>query len=183
MLASILVPLIGFASIWCAHLLLKVRLTMDRSAGYGDLMNSALGPKGQAAANLFIVLLQLGICCTYFIVASKLLQTTICPNVALDVLIAVMAVVMVPLVALRKVASLWPLSLLGTVLVIVGLLIVGSLEVQAVVEESPELTMLNWSGVLVCIGQACFMFEGIGLILPTYDASRNPQDFTWIYVP
>lgn len=25
------------------------------------------------------------------------------------------------------------------------------------------------------------MFEGIGLILPTYDASKNPQDFPWIY--
>ena len=41
--------------------------------------------------------------------------------------------------------------------------------------------MMNWSGVLVCIGQAAFMFEGIGLILPTYDASSKPEDFSWIY--
>jgi len=29
--------------------------------------------------------------------------------------------------------------------------------------------------------QACFMFEGIGLILPTFDASKKPEDFPWIY--
>lgn len=182
LLASIAVPLIGFASIWCALLLLKVRLTTESHAGYGDLMNSALGPSGRAASNLFIVLLQLGICCTYFIVASKLLQTTLLPKTSLELLIAGMAVLMVPLVAVRKVASLWPLSLAGTALVILGLLIVGTLEVQAVVEESPELTLMNWSQLLVCIGQACFMFEGIGLILPTYDASKKPEDFSWIYV-
>ena len=29
--------------------------------------------------------------------------------------------------------------------------------------------------------QACFMFEGIGLILPTFDASKKPEDFPRIY--
>ena len=101
-LASILVPLIGFASIWCSFLLLKVRLTTESQAGYGDLMSNAMGPKGRAASNLFIVLLQLGMCCTYFIVACKLLQTTLCPHVDLNTLIAIMAVGMVPLVAVRK---------------------------------------------------------------------------------
>ena len=36
---------------------------------------------------LFEVLLQSGICCTYFIVACQLLQSTLCPGVGLDVLI------------------------------------------------------------------------------------------------
>lgn len=181
LLASIAVPLIGFMSIWCALLLLKVRMQTAGHVGYGELMSHAMGPWGRSATNFFIVLLQSGICCTYFIVACKLLQSTVCPQLGLNILIPCMAVAILPVVAIRKISSLWPLSLLGTVLVIFGIFVVFGLEVGGLVDSSErELRWMN-SDLLVCVGQACFMFEGIGLILPTYDASKNPQDFPWIY--
>lgn len=40
--------------------------------GYGDLIGAAFGLYGRKCANLFIMLLQSGICCTYFIVACSL---------------------------------------------------------------------------------------------------------------
>eukprot|EP00435_Cladocopium_sp_Y103_P038381 s2052_g10.t1 len=94
-----------------------------------------------------------------------------------------MAVVILPVVAIRKISSLWPLSLLGTVLVVLGVLVVFGLELDGMVEthDRGPLLWMNWSELLVCLGQACFMFEGIGLILPTFDASKKPEDFPWIY--
>ena len=53
-------------------------------AGYGELMSNAMGVWGRRGTNIFIVLLQSGICCTYFIVACKLLQSTVCPKVGLN---------------------------------------------------------------------------------------------------
>lgn len=88
-----------------------------------------------------------------------------------------------PVVAIRKISSLWPLSLLGTVLVIFGVLVVFGLEVDGMLDSrGGDITLMNWKELLVCVGQACFMFEGIGLILPTYDASKNPHDFPRIFV-
>eukprot|EP00435_Cladocopium_sp_Y103_P036971 s2052_g9.t1 len=84
LLASIAVPLIGFASIWCSLRLLKVRMQTEGYAGYGELMSNAMGVWGRRGTNIFIVLLQSGICCTYFIVACKLLQSTVCPHVGLN---------------------------------------------------------------------------------------------------
>ncbi|CAK9086836.1 unnamed protein product [Durusdinium trenchii] len=182
-LASITVPMIGLISIWCSLLLLKVRMQDSGHQGYGDLIGAAFGLYGRKCANLFIMLLQSGICCTYFIVACKLLQSTICPGLGFNILIPCMVLVVLPVVAIRKISSLWPLSLLGTALVIFGILVVFGLELGALAHEQPDdLILSNWSGVLVCLGQACFMFEGIGLILPTFDASKNPQHFPWIYI-
>jgi hypothetical protein len=53
-------------------------------AGYGELMSNAMGVWGRRGTNIFIVLLQSGICCTYFIVACTLLQSTVCPKVGLN---------------------------------------------------------------------------------------------------
>lgn len=183
LLASIAVPLIGFASIWCSLRLLKVRMQTEGYAGYGELMSNAMGVWGRRGTNIFIVLLQSGICCTYFIVACTLLQSTVCPKVGLNILIPCMCLVILPVVAIRKISSLWPLSLLGTLLVVLGVVVVFGLELEGLVEthDRGPLLWMNWRELLVCLGQACFMFEGIGLILPTFDASKKPEDFPWIY--
>lgn len=65
-----------------------------------------------------------------------------------------MAVAILPVVAIRKISSLWPLSLLGTVLVIFGIFVVFGLEVGGLVDSSErELRWMN-SDLLVCVGQA-----------------------------
>lgn len=66
-----------------------------------------------------------------------------------------MAVVILPVVAIRKISSLWPLSLMGTVLVILGVLIVFGMEVEGLVEthDRGPLVWMNWTQLLVCLGQ------------------------------
>ena len=63
---------------------LEVRMQTEGYAGYGELMSNAMGVWGRRGTNIFIVLLQSGICCTYFIVACTLLQSTVCPKVGLN---------------------------------------------------------------------------------------------------
>eukprot|EP00440_Ansanella_granifera_P021520 gb/GFBE01023359.1/.p1 GENE.gb/GFBE01023359.1/~~gb/GFBE01023359.1/.p1 ORF type:complete len:518 (+),score=84.14 gb/GFBE01023359.1/:1-1554(+) len=182
LLSSLLIPMVGAISIFCVLRLLHVR-QIERGS-YGDIMDRAVGAAGSRLANACIILLQSGVCCSYFIVVGELLQSTIAPNVSLDVLIALMAIGMIPLVAIRKVSALWPLSCLGTVLVISGVFVVLGYEIQQVVpiHRDDPLPLTNWNGFLVCIGQACFMFEGIGLVLPTFDSSLNPGRFPCIYL-
>ena len=65
-----------------------------------------------------------------------------------------MAIAIIPVVAIRKISSLWPLSLLGTVLVIFGIFVVFGLEVDGLVDSSErELRWMN-TDLLVCMGQA-----------------------------
>lgn len=93
-----------------------------------------------------------------------------------------MALAMMPLAAIRKVWALWPFSCLGTVLVITCIFAVLGVEGQQLASKQLEQpTLMNKNGFLVAIGQACFMFEGIGLVLPTYDASSDPDSFPRIY--
>eukprot|EP00931_Biecheleriopsis_adriatica_P056695 TRINITY_DN33607_c0_g1_i1.p1 TRINITY_DN33607_c0_g1~~TRINITY_DN33607_c0_g1_i1.p1 ORF type:complete len:525 (-),score=77.81 TRINITY_DN33607_c0_g1_i1:81-1607(-) len=178
---SIAITVIGACSIFCCLRLLDVRRVQTGS--YGDIMHCAAGPRGRALADFSIVMLQSGICCSYFIVVAELLQSTLCPHASTGLLIVAMALSMIPLAAIRKVSALWPFSCLGTVLVIVGVFVVLGFEVgQAATVPSGDISpVTTWSGLFVCIGQACFMFEGVGLVLPTFDSCRNPRDFPRIY--
>ena len=67
-----------------------------------------------------------------------------------------MCLVILPVVAIRKISSLWPLSLLGTLLVVLGVVVVFGLELEGLVEthDRGPLRWMNWRELLVCLGQA-----------------------------
>ena len=73
-----------------------------------------------------------------------------------NILIPCMALVILPVVAIRKISSLWPLSLLGTILVVLGVVVVFGLELDGLVEthDRGPLLWMNWRELLVCLGQA-----------------------------
>eukprot|EP00933_Yihiella_yeosuensis_P083049 TRINITY_DN9713_c1_g4_i1.p1 TRINITY_DN9713_c1_g4~~TRINITY_DN9713_c1_g4_i1.p1 ORF type:complete len:393 (-),score=45.54 TRINITY_DN9713_c1_g4_i1:103-1152(-) len=179
-MSSLTVPIIGLMSILGALRLVKCRAQIGGS--YGSLLEKATGVVGRRLVNVCIVLQQGGTCCSYFIVSCKLIQSTILPGTNTGTIITGIALIMAPLVAIRKVASLWFFSLLGTVIIVLGIFVVLTLEGIQVAEvaeadEMPKLPMINWDGLFVCLGQACFMFEGIGLVLPTYDSAEKPETF------
>jgi proton-coupled amino acid transporter len=129
------------------------------------------------------VLLQSGTCSSYFVVTGSLAQSIWFKTTPLEWLIIGQLVILVPLSAIRKVASLWPLNLLGSMLIIVGIVSSVDLEVQQIssVGLSPSVEPTNFEEFFVCLGTACFMFEGIGLVLPTYESSGTPGSVSWVY--
>jgi len=187
-------PTVAVVSILCAARLLHARMVAGgrlnlvgaeegRKLSYGDLMEQALGPQGRTAINTSIVLLQSGTCCSYFIVIGSLMQSVCFRTVPLQRLIVAQLLIMLPLATVRKVAKLWPLNLLGTVLVIAGIMIVMCEEGQQLVSAGPAkgIEAANFEDFFVCLGTACFMFEGIGLVLPVYESSREPATFPRLY--
>lgn len=182
LMATAVIPVVGLLAIFSAVNLLKSR--REYGGSYGDLVGLAIGQRWRLCVNASILLYQSGTACSYYIVVAELLQSTLLPNVQVPDLILGMAVAMVPLAAIRKMSQLWPLSAIGSVLVIGGSFMVLGFEAHALTDASREepLLLVNWKSVLVCIGQGCFMFEGIGLVLPTYDAARNQENFPLIYV-
>mmetsp|Transcript_118006 Transcript_118006/g.328883 ORF Transcript_118006/g.328883 Transcript_118006/m.328883 type:complete len:553 (+) Transcript_118006:30-1688(+) len=180
-LSTLVYPLVGVISTVCVSRLLAVRTA---SASFGDLMETALGRAGRWAVNVFLVLLQSGICVSYNIMLCQVLQSTLLPWMPKWQIILWEAALFAPLAAIRKVAKLWPLTLLGTALVLSGLIVSLCLVSKHALTSSShweELRVVRPDSFLTFLGTACFSFEGIGLVLPIYDSVRNPQRFLRIY--
>lgn len=132
-----------------------------------------------------VVLLQFGLCCAYFISVSQLLQHTIFPSLSINALIAILIFVWGPMVCIRRVSRLWVFSLAGSVLVIGGALMTLYMEGDKLLDLHPKLSELkavNWHSCLIFIGTGCFAFEGISLVIPTFDSARHQQSFTPIFI-
>jgi len=145
-------------------------------------MEAATNRHGRAAVSVCVVLLQVGTCCSYLINVAEMLHKTFLPSVETWVLICCEAAIISPLVLIRNVAKLSPVNLVGGALTILGIcvafgLLGNQLSEGGVVSVRP----VNRHGLMVCIGIACFAFEGIGLVIPIYDSCRFPDKFARVY--
>jgi len=181
-LGIVVILIMAMVSTFCALRLLQCR--EGNSYSYGDLMEQVSGVKGRVVVSISIVLLQSGICCSYFINFANILQNTIFPSVSINIIILACVLFVGPLALVRKVSKLGPLMLLSSTLMIVGLLTVLALLVRNIFEHDVDIRALNPvnpSRALVFLGTACFCFEGIGLVIPTYDNCAVQDKFGIIY--
>jgi len=134
--------------------------------------------------NVSLVLVQSGTCIGYSIMISQVVQSTLVPWMPAWQIILCEAALFAPLALIRKISKLWPLTLLGTVLVLAGLFTTLWLISKHVLTRDiqwDELREVHPQGFLTFLGTACFSFEGIGLVIPISDSIRNPQRFLYIY--
>lgn len=150
---------------------------------YGEIMEQSFGSLGRSVCSLGVVLLQSGICAMFFIFMGQVLQEQFMPHKTLPVCISVLAIAVTPLVMIRKVSKLWLANLIGTALVLVGVFTVISIlgpEAVTNVSEIQQLSPLRPT-FLLSVGSACFMFEGVAPLIPTFESSREPERFPMLF--
>ncbi|CAE8634812.1 unnamed protein product, partial [Polarella glacialis] len=168
-------------AVFCALRLLACAL---QSGGtYGELVEKSLGRYGRNTCCVAIIMLQSGTCALYFIFMGQVFVELVMPSMPLAAAITILAVVLSPVAMIRKISKLWLANLLGTICAAIGVFCVIGIagkEASARVNYWEERALAKPSAMLT-LGSASFMFEGIGLVIPTFESSKEPQRYPFIF--
>ncbi|KAL4118408.1 hypothetical protein PRIC2_010733 [Phytophthora ramorum] len=141
----------------------------------------AFGNLGRRAVNVSLVLSQIGFCCSYLIFVEKNIGEVLLHafNVGSSTttsswtLILLQIPLYTPLAWVRRLEYFAATSLFADVLIVFGLVYILTYSVKTLENTPPgESTWQyfnsdNWA---MFLGVAVYCFEGIGLVLPTYDS-------------
>lgn len=159
-----------------------VALTSSGGISYGLLGSRAFGPVGRIAVNVSLVLSQLGFCCSYLIFVEKNVGDILAQAFNTDtnavgsfpwMLILLQIPLYTPLTWVRRIEYFAITNLIADVLIFFGLIyIAGYSLAQLEGRPSSQSTWENFNpnSWALFLGTAVYCFEGIGLVLPIYDA-------------
>mmetsp|Transcript_72726 Transcript_72726/g.151845 ORF Transcript_72726/g.151845 Transcript_72726/m.151845 type:complete len:617 (-) Transcript_72726:142-1992(-) len=169
-----------FLSVICVARLIEAKDGSQES--FGDIMERAAGKPGRTATNICIVLLQTGTCCCYLVNVANMLEESLGHFIDSRILILIEGLLVSPLVLIRKVSKLSPVNIFGGVLTMLGIAFTfAALGVRWGQDGTSDVEAVRPKGLLVCLGIACFTFEGIGLAIPVYESARDPLKFVPVY--
>ncbi|KAE9326012.1 hypothetical protein PF008_g16754 [Phytophthora fragariae] len=163
----------------CSNVLL--REPGRTSVSYGMVGEKAFGKVGRVAVNISLVLSQIGFCCSYLIFVEKNIGEVILAifgvqrTTALSslMLIALQILLYTPLSWVRRIEYFALTNLFADLLILFGLVYIISYTVQTI-DDAPvgSATWENFNSTswAMMLGTSVYCFEGIGLVLPIYDA-------------
>ncbi|XP_053678236.1 neutral amino acid uniporter 4-like [Anopheles nili] len=179
----------------CMHLLVRCSHVLCRRYGRSALSYAEVGyyalDSGPTWAqplagafrtliNTFLVVMQLGLCCVYYLfVAVNLRELLAYADIHVSVL-TVLGYLLGPLILLNMVRSLkllTPTSLTASVLAIAGLAIAFLFLLQDLPHSTTVQPASTWSTLPLYFGTVMYAFEGIGVVLPLENNMANPRDF------
>jgi proton-coupled amino acid transporter len=169
----------------CFHLLLQCRL--HHGGGYGDFGEAIAGRRMRSLILISITISQIGFVCAGIIFVAEnvfsfldaVTSNTTTP-IAINTLIAIQIVALIPLSFIRNISKLGPAALIADVCILIGLVYIYYFDIKTIASMhgfNPTITMFNPRDFTLTIGSAIFTFEGIGLILPIQSSMKNPQHF------
>ncbi|TEA21720.1 Vacuolar amino acid transporter 3 [Colletotrichum sidae] len=181
--SSLTMLFVAAISMAAFHLLLQCRSRYG--GGYGDLGKEISGPRMRSLILASITLSQLGFVCTGLVFVAdnwfSFLQAVTDGANRLDstALIALQAVVFVPLAFIRNISKLGPAALLADVFIVVGVAYIWWFDISALATRGmdPSVRLFNPSSYTLTIGASIFTFEGIGLIIPIQASMKKPEHF------
>ncbi|EEY17077.1 vacuolar amino acid transporter 3 [Verticillium alfalfae VaMs.102] len=181
--SSLTMVVVAAISMVAFHLLLQCRARFG--GGYGDIGREIAGPRMRTLILGSITLSQLGFVCTGLVFVadnwfSFLKAVTHGANpLSSTALIAIQALIMVPLSFIRNISKLGPAALLADVFIVIGVGYIWYFDISALsahgIHESVKL--FNPEAYTLTIGASIFTFEGIGLILPIQSSMKEPEHF------
>ncbi|KAI9917006.1 hypothetical protein PsorP6_017199 [Peronosclerospora sorghi] len=163
----------------CSNVLLRGRTRTTIS--YGLVGERAFGKVGRTAVNISLVLSQTGFCCSYLIFVEKNIGEVILAAFGIQRTIASSSLTLImlqillytPLSWVRRIEYFALTNLFADLLILFGIVYIISYTVQTL-EMAPvgSGTWVNFNPTswAMLLGTAVYCFEGIGLVLPTYDA-------------
>ncbi|XP_050099904.1 proton-coupled amino acid transporter 1-like [Anopheles aquasalis] len=188
----------GLICTHCMHLLVRCSHELCRRYGrpslsYADVGYYALdsGPvrlqplagSFRRLINTFLVVMQLGLCCVYFLfVAVNVRELLVYAGVTEQVsVVTVLVWLLGPLALLNLVRSLkllTPTSLVASVFAVAGLAIAFLFLLQDLPHSGSRPPVSGWSTLPLYFGTVMYAFEGIGVVLPLENNLARPRDFT-----
>eukprot|EP00927_Polykrikos_kofoidii_P004529 TRINITY_DN11787_c0_g1_i1.p1 TRINITY_DN11787_c0_g1~~TRINITY_DN11787_c0_g1_i1.p1 ORF type:complete len:478 (+),score=46.72 TRINITY_DN11787_c0_g1_i1:41-1474(+) len=150
----------------------------------GSLLEMATGRCGRVCYSWSVVLMACSWLSAALITMAGLVQQSVLPWMSQEKLIIAVSICLSPLMVIRNMKRFSPLVLLGTFSMFSGVIVVfGVLFCQASQAglSLDGVAAFNPNGALVFLGTACFSFEGICILNPTYDACADRKTFPKVY--
>lgn len=184
--SSLCLIFIAAISMWAFHLLLKCRTAVGGS--YGDIGEIIAGKRMRNIILASITLSQLGFVCTGLVFVAdnwySFLSAVTNGNNPLSTkaLIALQAILMVPLSFIRNISKLGFAATLADLFILIGLIYIWDYDLSALASRGmdPSVILFNPKAYTLTIGASIFTFEGIGLIIPIHASMRHPEKFEWL---
>lgn len=181
--SSVTLLSVAAISMLAFHLLLACRARYG--GGYGDIGREIAGPRMRAVILGSITLSQLGFVCTGLVFVAdnwhSFLQavTDGASPVGVILLIAIQAILIIPLSFIRNISKLGPSALIADVFIVIGLVYIYYYDVAALSSRGmhPSVKLFNPDAYTKTIGASVFTFEGIGLVLPIQSSMKRPERF------
>lgn len=181
--SSVTLVTVAFLSMVAFHLLLQCRAKVG--GGYGEIGKEIAGSRMRSLILASITLSQLGFVCTGLVFVadnwtSFLNAVTNGANpLSTPALIAVQALLLIPLAFIRNISKLGPAALLADVFIIIGVVYIWSYDISVLSTRGihPTVQLFNPHAYTLTVGASIFTFEGIGLILPIQSSMKQPEHF------
>ncbi|RLN66901.1 hypothetical protein BBP00_00001950 [Phytophthora kernoviae] len=163
----------------CSNVLL--REPGHTNVSYGLVGEKAFGKIGRVAVNISLVLSQVGFCCSYLIFVEKNIGEVILAAFNIQrtgassslTLILLQIILYTPLSWVRRIEYFALTNLFADLLILFGIVYIISYTVHTLGDvPAGTATWENFNSTSwgMMLGTAVFCFEGIGLVLPIYDA-------------
>ncbi|KDO32587.1 hypothetical protein SPRG_03061 [Saprolegnia parasitica CBS 223.65] len=171
--APILLTAIAIVTVFAMLRLLACRARIGGS--YSHIGSVVLGPVGHRLVQTSLVLMQFGFCCSYIIfVAQNLRDVSVYfeTPISLTSLILLQTLVYIPLSWIRYMRYFTLSNLVADVFVLYAIVYIMYTNGRMLAANgiAEPLEGFNTSDYSIFLGTAVFVFEGIGLIIPTQAA-------------
>lgn len=192
LVGPVFLAIIAVISVHCMHLIVLASHALcfrnnAESYDYGDVAEQIFlhyygakwGYRSRVVIDAFLVVTQLGFCCTYFLFVAENLRSLF-GMFDVRIWILIIALPIAIMVFIRKLSVIAYLSAIANVLSALGLLGTyqylffhlnnpGEFPAYAPAREFP-----------LFFGTALFAFEGIGMVLPIENKMKKREDFFWV---
>ncbi|EGV60992.1 hypothetical protein CANTEDRAFT_116052 [Yamadazyma tenuis ATCC 10573] len=159
------------------YMLLIVSKNYFKLGSFGELGFQTYGSPMKVLILISILISQIGFVSTYILFTTSNMASLF--HLSQFNLVVSQFILLIPLVLIRKIGKLSFISLVSSVCILIGLVIIFYYSISDLVEDGlgPNIIQFNSNSWSMLIGVAVTSFEGIGLILPIEASMSNPKQF------
>lgn len=172
----------GTLTYFCYYVLIQSKNEL-KLASFGELGYKTHGRPLKISILISIIISQFGFVGTYILFTAENLGSFLREkfhwHVSSATIVMVQCVLLIPLVLIRNLTKLSFISLISSVCIVVGLLIIFYFTGENLLNNGlgPNIVKFNQNSWSMLIGVAVTSFEGIGLVLPIESSMANPEKF------
>ncbi|EGW31437.1 uncharacterized protein SPAPADRAFT_140616 [Spathaspora passalidarum NRRL Y-27907] len=184
----ITLSLFGLITFFCYMILIDSKNHLKLTS-FGELGYKTYGKPLKFCILISIIMSQVGFVATYILFTAENLISFIKqyivdtpPWISHANIVIAQCIIMIPLVLIRNLTKLSFVSVVSSIFIIVGLIIIFwysglNLYINGI---GPNITNFNSTSWTMLIGVAVTSFEGIGLILPIESSMKQPEKFPMV---
>lgn len=186
--SSVMLVCFGVLTFLCYIILIRSKNILNKSS-FGELGFKTHGKPLRICILISILISQIGFVATYILFTAENMISFIenylhfsASYVSTRNIVIIQCILLIPLVLIRNLAKLSIISLISSVFIVVGLIIIFyfsiiRLAANGMGDNIVNFNSSNWS---MLIGVAVTSFEGIGLILPIESSMAQPEKFPMV---